>query len=294
MKYLLAGDIRLRPEPSFPGFQVSYKTKRGMKDRWLSCFLIAFKGRAVGFFGLDIPPSRQLSPHEIHLLGSLGNYLGGAIENTQLIETVRLHRQELSRLTEKLFETQEEERRRIARELHDEAGQALTAINLGLERLEEKVSSSEDGLKQDIEEIRKMVTRTSSEIRRLSYSLHSDLDIEFHMVGFDHRPDVDTETVLYRFSQEALTNTLKHSGAKHFRLSIIKSYPKIIFLAEDDGIGFDGQIRGGDERSLGLLGMRERASLLGGTFQVHGRPGEGARIRIEIPLAEARSNGSAY
>jgi signal transduction histidine kinase len=60
---------------------------------------------------------------------------------------------------------------------------------------------------------------------------HSDLDIDFHMVGFDHRPDVDTETVLYRFSQEALTNTLKHSGAKHFRLSIIKSYPKIIFLA---------------------------------------------------------------
>jgi PAS domain S-box-containing protein len=317
MKHLLSGDMRVRPEPSFPGFHVSYKTKRGMKDRWLSCFLITFKGRAVGFFGLDIPPSRQLSPHEIHLLGSLGNYLGGAIENTQLIETVRLHRQELSRLTEKLFETQEEERRRIARELHDEAGQALTAINLGLERLEEKVSPSEDGLKQDIEEIRNMVHRTSTEIRRLSYSLHptllsdlglepalnlyfkdvknhSDLDIDFHMVGFDHRPDVDTETVLYRFSQEALTNTLKHSGAKHFRLSIIKSYPKIIFLAEDDGMGFDGRIRGGDERSLGLLGMRERASLLGGNFQVHGRPGEGTRIRIEIPLAGARSDGSAY
>jgi PAS domain S-box-containing protein len=317
MKHLLAGEIRLRPEPSFPGFRVSYKTKRGMKDHWLSCFLITSKGRAVGFFGLDIPSSRQLSPHEIHLLGSLGNYLGGAIENTQLIETVRLHRQELSRLTEKLFETQEEERRRIARELHDEAGQALTAINLGLERLEEKVSTSEDGLKADIEEIRNMVLRTSTEIRRLSYSLHptllsdlglepalnlyfkdvknhSDLDIEFRMVGFDHRPDVDTETVLYRFSQEALTNTLKHSGARHFRLSIIKSYPKIIFLAEDDGKGFDGQIRGSDERSLGLLGMRERASLLGGNFQVHGRPGEGTRIRIEIPLAETRSDGSTH
>jgi PAS domain S-box-containing protein len=317
MKYLLEGDMRVRPEPSFPLFQVSYRTKKGKKASWLSCFLISFKGRAVGFFGLQIPSARELSPHEIHLLGSLGNYLGGAIENTQLIETVRLHRQELSRLTEKLFETQEEERRRIARELHDEAGQALTAINLGLERLEEKVSISEDGLKADIEEIRNMVQRTSTEIRRLSYSLHptllsdlglepalnlyfkdvknhSNLDIDFRMVGFDQRLDVDTETVLYRFSQEALTNTLKHSGARHFRLSIIKSYPKIIFLAEDDGIGFDGQIRGGDERSLGLLGMRERASLLGGNFQVHGRPGEGTRIRIEIPLTEASSNGSAY
>ncbi len=315
MKHLLEGDIRLRPEPSFPRFQASYRTKTGKKARWLSCFLISFKGRAVGFFGLDIPASRELSPHEIHLLGSMGNYLGGAIENTQLIETVRLHRQELSRLTEKLFQTQEEERRRIARELHDEAGQALTAINLGLERLEEKVSSSENGIRKDISEIREMVIRTSSEIRRLSYSLHptllsdlglepalnlyfknvknhSDLDIEFRMVGFDQRLDVDTETVLYRFSQEALTNTIKHSGAMHFRLSIIKSYPKIIFLAEDDGRGFDGQIRSDSERSLGLLGMRERASLLGGTFQVHGRRGEGTRIRIEIPLAEARGDGS--
>ncbi|UCB49573.1 MAG: PAS domain S-box protein, partial [Deltaproteobacteria bacterium] len=315
MKHLLEGDIRLRPEPSFPRFQASYMTKTGKKARWLSCFLISFKGRAVGFFGLDIPASRELSPHEIHLLGSMGNYLGGAIENTQLIETVRLHRQELSRLTEKLFQTQEEERRRIARELHDEAGQALTAINLGLERLEEKVSSSENGIRKDISEIREMVIRTSSEIRRLSYSLHptllsdlglepalnlyfknvknhSDLDIEFRMVGFDQRLDVDTETVLYRFSQEALTNTIKHSGAMHFRLSIIKSYPKIIFLAEDDGRGFDGQIRSDSERSLGLLGMRERASLLGGTFQVHGRRGEGTRIRIEIPLAEARGDGS--
>jgi signal transduction histidine kinase len=258
-----------------------------------------------------------LSPNELHLLGSLGNYLGGAIENTQLMETVRLHRQELSRLTEKLFQTQEEERRRIARELHDEAGQALMGINLGLERLEEEVTSEKGSLKKDIQEIREMVVRTSSEIRRLSYSLHptllsdlglepaldlyieevknrSTLDIEFHMVGFDQRLDVDTETVLYRFSQEALTNTLKHSGASHFRLSIIKSYPKIIFLAEDDGVGFDGQIRGSDERSLGLLGMRERASLLGGTFQVHGRPEKGTRIRIEIPLAETRKDAATH
>jgi signal transduction histidine kinase len=317
MKHLIEEEAILRPEPSFPCFHVRYRTKEKKTTHWLSSFLITFKGRAVGFFGLDIPTTRELSPNELHLLGSLGNYLGGAIENTQLMETVRLHRQELSRLTEKLFQTQEEERRRIARELHDEAGQALMGINLGLERLEEEVTSEKGSLKKDIQEIREMVVRTSSEIRRLSYSLHptllsdlglepaldlyieevknrSTLDIEFHMVGFDQRLDVDTETVLYRFSQEALTNTLKHSGASHFRLSIIKSYPKIIFLAEDDGVGFDGQIRGSDERSLGLLGMRERASLLGGTFQVHGRPEKGTRIRIEIPLAETRKDAATH
>ena len=298
MQHLLHEETELTPEPAYPPFKVTYKTKRGKSNHWLSCFLITFKGSAVGFLGLDIPLNRELSPHEVHLLGSLGNYLGGAIENTQLMETIRLHRQELRKLTKKLFQTQEEERRRIARELHDEAGQALTAIKLGLDRLEEHVPTGNNRMEEEIAEIRKMILQTSSEIRRLSYRLHptllSDLGLEpalnlyfkelrkratlgidFHMVGFDHRLDPETETVLYRFSQEALTNTLKHAEAKQFRLSIIKSYPKIIFLAEDDGDGFDGQFAGSEQQSLGLLGMRERAHLLGGTFQLRSRPGKG-------------------
>jgi signal transduction histidine kinase len=242
-------------------------------------------------------------------MGSLGNFLGGAIENTRLMDTIRRHRQELRQLTEKLFQSQEEERRRIARELHDESGQSLTAVKLALERLEENVVSDGNGLKAEIGEISRMVKRTSEEIRRLSFHLHptllsdlglepalalymkeiklnSDLNIEFDMVGFDQRLAMETETAFYRFSQEALTNTLKHAAAEKFRLSIIKSYPKIIFLAEDDGIGFDTKIIGKDKRSLGLLGMRERTSLLGGTFQLRSKPGTGTRIRIEIPIDE--------
>jgi signal transduction histidine kinase len=274
----------------------------------LTCFLITFKGKAVGFFGLSIPAERVLSAHEIHLMGSLGNFLGGAIENIQMMGTIRRHRQELRRLTEKLFQSQEEERRRIARELHDEAGQSLTAVKLGLDRLEEKHGSNAP-LKDEIGEIRQMTQRTAAEIRRMSYHLHptllsdlglepalnlylkeirkhSDLDIEFQTIGFDRRLSPDIETVLYRFSQEALTNTLKHSGAENFSLAIIKSYPRIIFLAEDDGIGFNAEIIGRDTHSLGLLGMRERASLLHGTFLMRSTPGDGTRIRIEIPLDE--------
>lgn len=273
----------------------------------MTCFLITFQGRGVGFFGLQLPPDRVLSQHETHLLGSLGNFLGGAIENTQMMTTIRQHRHELRRLTEKLFQSQEDERRRIARELHDEAGQSLTAVKLGLDRLEERHAADNRELQVDILEIRHMINRTASEIRRLSYHLHptmlvdlglepalslyfreierhSGLDIEFYMVGFDQRLHVDMETVLYRFSQEALTNTLKHSGAERFLLSIIKSYPKIIFQAEDDGTGFDTQVVGRDKQSLGLLGMRERVSLLGGKFRLKSRPGEGTRIRIEIPV----------
>ena len=312
-KHLIKKDTFLAPKPTFPSFQVSYQSRSGKSVPWLDCFLVTFKGRAVGFFGLDIPPSRVLSRHEIHLIGSLGNFLGGAIENTKLIETIRQHRQELSQLTEKLFQSQEEERRRIARELHDEAGQSLTAIKLGLDRLEENHSPNDDRLKEEINEIRKMIKRTSSEIRRLSYHLHptllidlglepaldlyfkeieyhSSLEIEFNMVGFDRRLVPDMETAFYRFSQEALTNVLKHSGAEKFVLSIIKSYPRIIFQAEDDGIGFDTQIVGQDKRSLGIIGMRERASLLGGTFQLRSLPGQGTRIRIEIPYSEESSH----
>jgi signal transduction histidine kinase len=238
--------------------------------------------------------------------------LGNAIENSKLMETIRQHRYELRQLTEKLFQSQEEERRRIARELHDETSQSLTAVKLGLDRLEQKIPVENPALESDLKDIRKMLMRTSSEIRRLSYKLHptllidlglepalnlyfkeildhSNLDIHFNMIGFDERMDRDLETALYRFSQEALTNTLKHSGAETFSCKIIKSYPNLIFTAEDDGIGFDERIENQDKRSLGLIGMRERTSLLGGTFQLKGNPGEGVRIRIEIPLPDQRT-----
>jgi len=248
------------------------------------------------------------------LMGSLGNFLGGAIENTQLMDMIRRHRQELRQLTEKLFQSQEEERRRIARELHDESGQSLTAVKLALERLRQNIFSEEIDLEKEISDVNKMVMRTASEIRRLSYHLHptllidlglepalklyfkeisahSGIIIEFNMVGFNHRLKTDLETVLYRFSQEALTNVLKHSRGKNFRLSIIRSFPKIIFVAEDDGIGFDSSIIGKDKQSLGLLGMRERTSLLGGNFNLISRVGKGTRIRIEIPIEEALDHG---
>jgi PAS domain S-box-containing protein len=308
MRNLIEEDIELPLEASFPPFRIRYRATRGQTNLWLTCFLITFKGKAVGFFGLSIPADRVLSAHEIHLIGSLGNFLGGAIENIQMMGTIRRHRQELRRLTEKLFQSQEEERRRIARELHDEAGQSLTAVKLGLDRLEEK-HGTDTTLRDEIGEIRQMTQRTAAEIRRMSYHLHptllsdlglepalnlylseirkhSDLEIGFQTIGFDRRLDPDIETVLYRFSQEALTNALKYSGAENFNLSIIKSYPRIIFLAEDDGVGFNAEIIGKDRRSLGLLGMRERASLLKGTFQLRSTPGNGTRIRIEIPLDE--------
>ena len=310
MSALLKRNLTLDPEPIFPPFKATLKDGDSGNYADLTCFLITAKKKASGFLSFVVPPNRDLTTgQDYHLLGSLGNFLGGAIENARLLQAVRENREDLKRLTAKLFHSQEEERRRIARELHDEAGQALTGINFTLETIEKGLSIENEHVKELIADAKKQINRTYQEVRRMSYSLHpalltdlglepalesylssvskhSGLDIDFKMVGFEDRVGPAIETVLYRLSQEALTNALKHSRAKHFRLSIIKGYPQIIFLAEDDGIGFVSGEFDQPEHGLGLLSMKERAAMLGGNFSLRTSPGEGTRIRIKIPLKE--------
>ncbi len=262
MRELLRKELLLVPEPIFPPFKAVLKGKHN-KLTELVCFLITAKEKACGFLALVVPKDKDLTTgQDFHLLGSLGNFLGGAIENTQLVQTIRRHREELKDLTAMLFHSQEMERRRIARELHDEVGQALTGINFTLERIEKVAAKEPELIHTHFIEIKKQINRTYLEMRRLSHRLHpallsdlglepaidaylshiskhSNLQIEFKMIGFRERVDLDIESVLYRLAQEALTNTLKHACATRFTLSIIKSYPNIIFQAQDDGIGFE-------------------------------------------------------
>jgi PAS domain S-box-containing protein len=309
MQALMQRELALKPEPIFPPFKATLKRDASASLLALTCFLITAKKKASGFFALDLPVNKELSDQDHHLLGSLGNFLGGAIEKTHLQETIHKHREELKGLTAQLFQSQELERKRIARELHDEAGQALTGINFSLETIEKKLSADPEAVKLLMFEIKQQINRTYQEMRRISYRLHpamltdlglepaldadlasiskhTDLNINFKMVGFEKRLDPELETVLYRLSQEALTNTLKHAHAKRFHLSIIKSYPNIIFLAEDDGVGFDARKLHKHCHALGLLSMRERAAMLGGSFMLRTAPGKGTRIRIEISLKE--------
>ena len=311
MDSLLKEDLVLEPKPSFPPFGARLTGAANGACVALTCFLITAKEKASGFLALDFPPNKAVTEQDLHLLGSLGNFLGGAIENTRLLMTIHKHREELKGLTARLFQSQETERRRIARELHDDAGQALTGINFTLETIGNNLSAESDSVRKLIDDVKSQINRTYQGIRRLSYTLHpallsdlglepaldsymtsiakhSAMNIDFKIVGFKMRLDPEIETVLYRLSQEALTNTLKHSGAKHFKLSIVKSYPHIIFAAEDDGIGFDSSELVKHTDTLGLLSMRERASMLGGSFSIRSSKGEGTRIRIKIPINESR------
>jgi PAS domain S-box-containing protein len=310
MSSLLQKELILTPEPIFPPFGAILKGENNNLIQ-LVCFLITAKEKASGFLALDVPPDKDLTTgQDFHLLGSLGNFLGGAIENNRLAQTIGRHREELKGLTARLFHSQEIERRRIARELHDEVGQALTGINFTLETVEKVAANEPDRLTAHILEIKKQINRTYQEMRRLSHRLHpallsdlglepaldaylkniserSGLPIDFKMMGFGKRVNLDIESVLYRLAQEALTNTLKHACATRFKLSIIKSYPNIIFLVQDDGIGFDAEKIRGNTPALGLLSMRERAAMLGGNFMLRTSKGAGVRIRIEIPIKES-------
>lgn len=318
MQALLKKELALTPEPIFPPFKAVFQNDRLVLRPQLTCFLITAKHRASGFIALDIPAQRDITVgHDYHLLGSLGNFLGGAIENKQLLQTIHQHREELKGLTAKLFHSQETERRRIARELHDEAGQALTGISFTLETLENQLAQIPGPMKTLVAEVKKQINSTYHEMRRLSHQLHpallTDLGLEpaldaylssiaahrpikidFNMVGFADRLPPEIEGVLYRLSQEAMTNTLKHAQAARFKLSLIRGYPHVIFMAEDDGCGFDPEGFNDGNPALGLLSMRERVTMLGGKFMLRSAVGKGTRIRIEIPIMGEEDGRSDY
>lgn len=308
MESLLNKDTVLKPEPIFPIFKAQLTAPGNKETEQLTCFLITAKGKPTGFIGLQVPPDRDMAGgQDFNLMGSLGNFLGGAIEKTILIHEIRRHQAELKELNANLFRLQENERQRIARELHDEAGQALTGIRYSLESIENNLPDEEVRLKGLFANVKEQIVRTYQEIRRISYRLHpallSDLglgpaletylktisektkiNIDFKMVGFDRRVDPEIENVLYRVSQEAVNNTLKHASATEFKLSITKGYPNIVLSAEDNGTGIDAKKMKTAKRALGLIAMKERVASLGGTFKINGKKGNGTRIRIEIPM----------
>ena len=199
-----------------------------------------------------------------------------------------------------ILEGQETERRRLARELHDETGQALTSILLGLKDLERDVGP------EALAAVRGLVESALGDVRRLSvelrppalddFGLSAALERLASVVGerspftLDVSVNVPTgalpaehETAIYRIVQEALTNVVKHASATRVDIVVVSTERVVRAVVEDDGAGFAvGQVR---EHALGLVGMRERAQLLGGRVQVESSPGRGTTVLVELPLA---------
>jgi two-component system, NarL family, sensor histidine kinase DevS len=202
----------------------------------------------------------------------------------------------------RVVSAQELERQRLARELHDETGQALTSILLGLKGVEDAKSSTEASAAAS--ELRQLVVSTLQDVRRLAVELRPKALDDFGLVsalerlaetfreqtgiqvdleprlGEDRLPP-DVETTLYRITQEALTNVVKHAQAKRVSIVLTRRNRSISAVIEDDGRGFGMDETGGN--GLGLLGMRERIALVGGRLSIESSPGSGTTLSIEVP-----------
>src|SRR6476469_9492972 len=227
-------------------------------------------------------------------------------------ERLRHEMDEREALRRKLLHAQEEERRRIARELHDQMGQNLTALNVGLKSLLDGQSRS--GLGTRVQHLQELATQTARDLHRVAVELRPAALDDLGLVkairalietwSTRYRIDVDfeagqykgagvsseIETILYRIIQEALNNVAKHSGAKRVDLILRRTEEQVQAIIEDDGRGFDARGKsqsGNGSGRLGLLGIRERLGIVGGNFKIESAPERGATLFVRIPIPKA-------
>jgi signal transduction histidine kinase len=234
-------------------------------------------------------------------------------------EIARRERAEADRrdLLRRLTTAQEDERRRIARELHDSMGQHLAALGLGLKAVKDATpdpSPARDRLQQ-LQALTGLMGREAHnlalELRPTAlddlglesalanyaegWSERSGVGVDCHTVGSDgDRLPAPVETALYRVAQEALTNVLRHAQARRVSLVLQRSPGQVVMVVEDDGVGFDAEAvtaPAGDGGRLGLVGMRERLALVGGTLAVESAPGRGTTVIARVPLPAGEGGG---
>jgi two-component system, NarL family, sensor histidine kinase UhpB len=210
-----------------------------------------------------------------------------------------------------IINAQEQERKRIARELHDETSQVLTSLLISLAILEESITTQE--ARDRIADTRKLAHQTLRAIRNLSidlrpsalddlgllpalrwyikeYQKKCSIEVDFVAHGLRHRLSAEVETALYRIVQESLTNTARHANARKVLITMKEDVDAVFVTIIDDGQGFDvGTLlkTPDQDRGLGLAGMNERAVLLDGSLDIHSSPGHGVTIEVRIPLTQA-------
>ena len=235
------------------------------------------------------------------LVNAFNHMLGSLTKSNAALESNAKTRTEL---LQKVMTAQEDERKRIARELHDETGQAITSLMVGM-KLVEQVADDPDEIRARSAELRVLAARTLESVRRLSRDLrpsvlddaglvpalrrhisdfarfHS-LSVDFQVVGDENRrlpPEV--ETAAYRIVQEALTNVARHARATNASVILNLNGDVVSAVVEDNGIGLDPSRI---EETSGVLGMRERAVLLGGSLTIESLPGAGTTIFAKLPV----------
>ncbi|MEX2210987.1 MAG: GAF domain-containing sensor histidine kinase [Gaiellaceae bacterium] len=257
---------------------------------------LVVRGRAIGVLIAHdkAGPNPAFSDDDVRLAETLAARAATAVDLSERVSRDAVRR---------VVEAQELERKRLARELHDETGQALTSILLGLKALEDAIAGDE--ARAAAASLRELVVSTLQDVRRLAVELRPSALDDFGLIPAverladtfreqtgievalearlsEQRLPSEVETALYRIVQEALTNVVKHAGARRVGILLAQKNSSVAAVVEDDGVGFDP--RAGSEEGLGLAGMRERVGLVGGRLSIESAAGAGTTLVAEVPL----------
>jgi signal transduction histidine kinase len=293
-------------DPSTPTWLYQQALKAGVRS-YLSVPII-LQHNLIGVLTLLSDQPRAFAPEYIDIVREVCNQLAVAIQNARLFEQVRAGAESVRRMSQQLLRAQEDERRLIARELHDEVGQSLTAALLNLQALVHLPDPIE--LPARLEDSMAQIERVLQQIRTLSLNLRpillDDLGLapalrwlvsrQAERAGFgakfsadfmEERFAADIETTCFRAVQEAITNIVRYAQAQRVTVELLKRGAELCVSISDDGVGFDVAAalqRAAHGHSMGLLSMQERVLLLGGQMRIESAPGHGATIHVCLPL----------
>ncbi|HEY3740449.1 MAG TPA: GAF domain-containing sensor histidine kinase [Bryobacteraceae bacterium] len=283
----------------------------GWWKKYHACWSIplAKDGRTVGVIQMGFSKYYEWLPREQELLAAAAERCLMAAEKARLMDHLAASEEQIRQLAEHMLHVEEMERRRISRELHDEAGQSLLCIRLQMELLEQNLPDSEMATKEKLRDARDLTERTILEMRRLIAALSPavleqlglgaalrqliarfqrlhPIRVKLVLARLGGLPQ-QNEVIVYRLVQECFNNIAKHSGARHVNISVTSADGQLKLIVEDDGVGFKIEEAFARRDSFGLSGMRERVTLLGGRFQIRSFP------RTEGPNVSQDTDGGA-
>jgi signal transduction histidine kinase len=269
------------------------------------CVPVSAQAKILGTICLSSRGERTLQPGYIDFLQAIGNVIGIGILNRKLFDSLTFKEGQLRNALRRSVELQEEERKRIARELHDGISQALTSILIRLRALD--AEDNQEILMDRLEGLRYLTAETLEELRRLSLDLRpaaldnlgvvpalrwftqrssesSGIEISFDSPQQLERLPPDMEITLYRITQEAITNAIRHAQASAIQIKLERGTNSLWMTIEDNGRGFEvDKIKSG----LGLIGIQERIALLDGEIKIDSSPEDGTKLWIELPVPES-------
>jgi PAS domain S-box-containing protein len=281
--------------------------------RTVAAVPLKLQDSAIGVIEAVHSEATRFTDEHLQWLEAAANWTAIAVSNARLFEEASLNRARLEGLTQQLVSAQEEERKRIARELHDEAGQAMTALKIMLSLLRQSLPPEAETAQQDVNAAIELTEQTMEQIRLLSHDLHPPA---FETVGLNNVLEAFCQEFagrtqlaisytgrelpslsrlvnisLYRLLQETLTNAVKHAQASHIRVLLGYDGRFIRLAISDNGQGFDLETRmvvSGQPGGIGLLGMQERFRLLDGWVEIASRPGQGTQVVGVVPWKQVK------